>query len=215
MDEINPAGGDETSPDMPIGTATVAEEKPLELPGWVAPAIGLVLVAIAAMAVWTGFRPRTRPEAKIVITGPSAVDSTGMPEDSGGAPGDPGPGQSRVVQSDSGGEVPPAEPLPGGELPRATIEGTAAGVTPTTSFEVRRGIAFESDRPDAIVYVNDVPIGDAAQFVAKDQAYEFAQEGKFTVRVVAKDGTEARFVVVATASAETDVALIRVRLGKL
>lgn len=212
---MKPVGGAESPPEPSPETPALAEEKPLELPGWVAPAIGLALVAIAAMAVWTGFRPRTRSEPRIVVSQPAIAESSTMPEDSGGAPGDPGPGASRVVQSESGGEVPPANPLPEGELPRASIEGTAAGVTPTTSIEVRRGIAFDSNRTDAIVYVNDVPIGEVGQYAAKNQAYEFAQEGTFTVRVVAKDGTEARIVVVATAAAETEVAIIRVRLGRL
>lgn len=217
MDELKePEAGQEPSPELPSESPAAPEETPLELPRWVAPAIGLALVAIAAMAVWTGFRPRTRPEARLVITEPAVSRSTGMPEDSGGAPGNPEPGASRVVQSsESGGAVPPAQPLPEGELPRITIEGNQAGVTQTSSVEVRRGIAFDADRPDAIVFVNDLPIGDAGQYSAKDQAYEFAQEGTFTVRVVAKDGTEARFVVVATAAAQTDVLMIRVRLARL
>lgn len=220
MDESKPpVAGQENALDPAPEPPPVAEEDaPLELPRWVAPAIGLALVAIAAMAVWTGFRPRTRPEARLVITEPAVSRATGLPEDSGGAPGDPGPGASRMVQSETGGAVPQAQPLPAGpagELPRITIEGNDAGVTPTSSVEVRRGIAFDSDRPDAIVYVNDLAIGDAGQYAAKDQAYEFAQEGTFTVRVVAKDGTEARFVVVSTAAAETDVVMIRVRLARL
>lgn len=210
-----PEAGQEPPPEQPPESPAAPEDAPIELPRWVAPAIGLALVAIAAMAVWTGFRPRTRPEARLVITEPAVSRSTGMPEDSGGAPGNPGPGASRVVQSESGGAVPPAQPLPEGELPRITIEGNQAGVTQTSSAEVRRGIAFDTDRPDAIVFVNDVPIGDAGQYSAKDQAYEFAQEGTFTVRVVAKDGTEARFVVVATAAAQTDVLMIRVRLARI
>lgn len=216
MDELKePEAGQEPLPEQPSESPAAPEETPLELPRWVAPAIGLALVAIAAMAVWTGFRPRTRPEAKLVITEPAVSRPTGMPEDSGGAPGNPEPGASRVVQSEAGGAVPPAHPLPEGELPRITIEGNEAGVTQTSSVEVRRGIAFDSDRPDAIVFVNDVPIGDAGQYAAKDQAYEFAQEGTFTVRVVARDGTEARFVVVATAAAQTDVLMIRVRLARI
>jgi hypothetical protein len=210
MDEVN-APGEGAAPPAPEPSPP-SDETPIALPRWVAPAIGLALVVIAGLAVWSGFRPRTRPEAKIVITEPAAPPLTGMREDSGGSPGDPGPGASRIVQSDTGGAVPAAAPLPEGELPRSTIAGDKAGVTTTASLEVRRGVAFDSDRPDAVVYVNDVPIGDAGQFAVKDQPYEFAQEGTFTVRVVAKDGTEARFVVVATAAAETDVAMIRVRL---
>ena len=121
-----------------------------------------------------------------------------------------------MVQSEAGGALPPAEPLPeGSDLPRTTIEGNRGGVLPTESLEVRRGIAFDADRPDAIVYVNDLLIGEAGQFASSDQPYEFAQEGTFNVRIVARDGTEARFVVVATAAAETDVARIRVRLARL
>lgn len=214
MDELKSQPSDaELPPEASPGEAGPPEDAPLELPRWVAPAIGLVLVLIAAIAVWTGFRPRTRPEATFVITEP-ARGAAAQREDSGGAPGDPEPGASRVVQSDSGGAVPSAQPLPEGELPRATIAGNEMGVTPTTNLEVRRGIAFDSDRADAVVYVNELLIGDAGQFAAKDQPYEFAQEGTFTVRVVAADGTEARFVVVATAAAETDVAVIRVRLAR-
>ncbi|MFA6955383.1 MAG: hypothetical protein WC538_05875 [Thermoanaerobaculia bacterium] len=202
-----PAGGSEP--------ASPASEQPLVLPVWVAPAIGIALVAIAGMAAWTGFRQRTSAEVKYVLTGPQLTGSTtSMPEESGGAPGDPGPGASRLVQSDSGGEVPRAEPIPEGDLPRAEIRGDASGVVPTASLEVRRGIAFDCDRPDAMVYVNELPIGEAGQFAAKDQPYEFSQEGSFSVRVVARDGTETRFTVVASAGAETDVKVIAVRLAK-
>lgn len=192
-----------------------AAEQPLVLPVWVAPAIGIALVAIAGMAAWTGFRQRTSNEVKYVLTGPQLTGATtSIPEQNGGAPGDPGPGASRLVQSETGGEVPRAEPLPEGELPRPAIRGDAGGVVPTSSLEVRRGIAFDCDRPEAMVFVNDLPIGEAGQFAAKDQPYEFSQEGSFSVRVVAKDGVEARFTVVASAGAETDVKVIPVRLAK-
>jgi hypothetical protein len=167
------------------------------------------------MAVWTGFRPRSRSETKYVITEPRLpVSASRMPEDSGGAPGDPGPGASSVVQSETGGAVPLAEPVPEGERPRDAIRGDAAGVVPTSNFEVRRGIAFQCDRTEATVYVNDLPMGEVGQYSSKDQPYEFPQEGSFNVRVVAKDGTEAVFTVVASAGAQTDVELIRVRLAK-
>lgn len=196
-------------------SATPLEEPPLELPAWVAPAIGIVLVAIAAMAVWTGFRPRSRTEPRYVITQPQLpAAATGMKEDSGGAPGDPGPGASSVVQNETGGAVPLAEPLPEGELPRDAIRGDAGGVVPTSNYEVRRGIAFACDRPEATVFVNDLPMGEAGQYSSKEQPYEFSEEGSFNVRVVAKDGAEARFTVVASAGAQTDVELIRVRLAK-
>jgi len=217
MGDQNETTGAEAST-TPAGVAEPAspvEEQPIVLPVWVAPAIGLALVAIAGMAAWTGFRQRTSTDVKYVLTGPQLTGpKTSMPDDSGGAPGDPGPGASRLVQSETGGEVPRAEPIPEGELPRATIEGNAGGVVPTSSLEVRRGIAFDCDRPDAMVYVNDLPIGEAGQFAAKDQPYEFSQEGSFSVRVVAKDGTETRFTVVASAGAETDVKVIAVRLAK-
>lgn len=204
-----PADSGGHAPDAP------AEDQPLTLPGWVAPAIGIVLVAIAGMAAWTGFRQRTRMDVKYVLSGPQlSGSSTTMPGDSGGAPGDPGPGASRVVQSESGGEVPRAEPLPEGELPRASIHGDAAGVVPSSSLEVRRGVAFDCDRPDAMVYVNDLPIGEAGQFASKDQPYEFPQEGSFSVRVVARDGIETRFTVVASSGSETDVKVIPVRLAR-
>lgn len=222
MDEPTPAPDERpaVSPDesaAAVGSEPAAplEDEPLQLPPWVAPAIGIVLVAIAAMAVWTGFRPRMATETKYVITGPRIpAEASPMTEDSGGAPGDPGPGASSVVQSETGGAVPAAGPLPVGELPRPAIEGDAEGVVPTASYEVRRGIAFDCDRPDAIVYVNDLPMGEAAQYASKDQPYEFPQEGTFNVRVRAKDGTEARFTIVAAAGAETDVELIRVRIVK-
>ncbi|MBI2215599.1 MAG: hypothetical protein HYU52_18280 [Acidobacteria bacterium] len=195
--------------------ATPLEEPPLELPRWIAPAIGIALVAIAAVAVWTGMRPRSRSETNYVITTPQRpVATSGVREDSGGAPGDPGPGASSVVQNEAGGAVPLAQPLPEGELPRDAIRGDATGVVPTSSFEVRRGVAFECDQPEATVFVNELPIGEVGQYASKEEPYEFPQEGSFNVRVVGKDGTEARFTVVASAGAQTDVELIRVRLAK-
>ena len=65
---------------------------------------------------------------------------------------------------------------------------------------------------DTMVYVNDLPIGQARQFNTMDEAYEFAAAGSYTVRLVAPGGAEKTYVVTASDDAQHDVARITAKL---
>jgi hypothetical protein len=64
---------------------------------------------------------------------------------------------------------------------------------------------------DAIVYVNDTPIGQASQWTG---VYEFAQPGSYTIRIAAPGYKEQRFVVTAAENAQQEVAGITAKLEK-
>ena len=61
---------------------------------------------------------------------------------------------------------------------------------------------------DTMVYVNDLPIGQARQFNTTEEVYEFADPGSYTVKLVAANGAEKVFVVTAAHDAKEDVARI-------
>jgi hypothetical protein len=65
---------------------------------------------------------------------------------------------------------------------------------------------------DAMVYVNDLPIGHVSQFNSMDEVYDFAEPGSYTVRIVAADGREKTFVVTAAEDAKEDIARISAKL---
>jgi hypothetical protein len=185
------------------------EERRLALPAWVPAAIGLTLVLLAAMAVYTGFRTQVRPLERSRSLAPFAETDGLYPEESGGSPGAPGPGGSRVTPE---GEVPTPEPLGGGDNAGLAIEGDATGLVGRRSLAARRGVVFDVDPPDAVIWVNDVAVGAARQFASVDQAYEFAEEGVFTIRVTAPRRAEIELEVSADHGAEEEIARITIKL---
>jgi hypothetical protein len=65
-----------------------------------------------------------------------------------------------------------------------------------------------------VVYVNDVAIGQAAQFDSEDEEYDFAAPGSYTVRLIAPGYKERDFIITASDNAKDEVARIEVKLEK-
>ena len=160
------------------------------LPGWVPTVIGIVLVVMAAFAVWTGLRYRNPTLANGIIhprRTPKGLTANGPP-------GEPEPGASLVFPENA---------------PTAGATTTAAGV-----MTARRALVTNVLPDDAMVYVNGVPIGTARQFNAAHDGYDFPQPGSYTVRLVAPGFKDAQFVVSASDNAPQEVARIDLRMQR-
>ena len=180
------------------------------LPRWVPATIGVVLVVLAALAVYTGVRYRNPTLAEgIVHPRKSTPAVTGE-----GPPGEPGPGASLVFPGESGDNAPTASETVTGRA-RATISGGgAAGVTAAVRLWARRGMMTNVVPDDAMVYVNDLPIGEAKQFSKHDEVYDFPAPGSYTVRIVAPGYKERVFIVTALDDAKDEIARLDVRLER-
>jgi hypothetical protein len=178
--------------------------EPAVMPKWVPVLIGLVLVAIAGLAVYTGLRYRESGTLAGQIGG-----TRSEPRRSSPAPaGEPEAGASLVLPDNT-----PAanEPVTGSS--RAVISGGGAeGVQSSVRIWARRGMVLNVLPDAAEVYVNDTPIGDVRQFNSMDEAFEFAAPGSYNIRIAA-DGYRARHYVVTVAeNAPNDVARITAKL---
>jgi hypothetical protein len=187
-------------------------ERPREpqLPRWVPTLIGIVLVTLAALAVYTGVRYRNPTLADGMIRGKRSANAvTG-----GGPPGEPGPGASLVFPGESGDNAPTAREAVTGRA-RATMSGGGmGGVTSAVRLWARRGLTTNVVPDDAMIYVNDLPIGEAKQFNMPDEVYDFPAPGSYTVRVVAPGYKERQFVVTASDTATDEIARIDVKLSR-
>src|SRR5439155_9973706 len=146
-------------------------EQPL-LPTWVPTVIGVILVIMAALAVYTGIRFRNPTLANGIIKSrrpPRAM--TG-----GGPPGEPEPGASLVFPENAPTAGPPA-------------------VVGAQQLTARRGMITNVLPDDAMVYVNGVAIGEVRQFNTADEVYDFPAEGSYTVRLIAPGHKEAQYVI--------------------
>lgn len=174
------------------------------MPRWVPVLIGIVLVLIAALAVWTGVRYRHPTLANGIVKSRRPA----RPIPGAGPPGEPEPGSSLIYP----GEAPTASaPIPGKTRVEITGGGTQ-GVSAVMRFWARRGMTFNVTPDDAIVYVNDTPIGSASQWTG---VYEFAQPGSYTVRIDAPGYREKMFVVTAAENAKDEVATITAKLERV
>jgi hypothetical protein len=160
------------------------------LPRWVPTLIGIVLVVMAGLAVYTGIRFRNPTLANGIIKNRRPPRMTG-----GGPPGEPEPGASLVFPENS--------PTAGGPAVAGAIQMSA-----------RRGLITNVMPEDAMVYVNGVAIGEARQFNTVDKVYDFPAEGAYTVRIVAPGFKEAQFVVTASENAKLEIARIDARLER-
>ncbi|HMC20431.1 MAG TPA: hypothetical protein VKL19_01165 [Thermoanaerobaculia bacterium] len=161
------------------------------LPSWVPTVIGIVLVLMAGLAVYTGLRYRNPTLANgIIKTRRPPRAMTG-----GGPPGEPEPGASLVFPENA----PTAE--------AATITGSAV-------MTARRGLITNVLPDDALVYVNGVVIGEAKQFNTMNKVYDFPAEGSYTVRLIAPGYKEAQFVITASDNAQQEIARIDARLAR-
>jgi len=180
-----------------------------QLPRWVPTLIGVVLVVLAALAVYTGVRYRNPTLADGVIHSKRANPApTG-----GGPPGEPEPGASLVFPGDSGDNAPTASDAVTGRA-RATISGGKGGVTSAVRLWARRGMMTAVVPEEAMIYVNDLPIGEARQFNTANEVYDFPAPGSYTVRIVAPGYKERVFVVTAADNATDEIAKIDVKLAR-
>ena len=177
---------------------------PVKMPRWVPIAISLVLIAMAAGAIWTGLRHRDVPFWK------AAPVAQGSRVQQGGVPGEPEPGSSRVMHG-PGGEIVAAPGVTDtAQRSRLVIQGDANSVTPTVRVEASRGMLVDVRPADAVVYVNDQLIGEARQFLTRDQAWEFAEPaGTYKVVVVAPGYKALQYDVIANPGARDELAVVR------
>jgi hypothetical protein len=197
---------EQPTPDPNADRVTPAESEPpaAVMPKWIPVLIGVVLVTIAAFAIYTGLRYR-EAETLTEHVAPRRERTTNAP------PGEPGAGASLVMSGNEGHMTPEANAPVTGKS-RAVIEGGPGGVTSTVRIWARRGMVFNVLPEDAMVYVNEMPIGQVLQFNTMDEVYDFAAPGSYTVKVVAPNGAEKTFIVTATDEAKQEVARISAKL---
>lgn len=177
---------------------------PVRMPRWVPVVIGLALVAMAALAIWTGLRQRDVPFWK-AAAGSSTTRSPQV-----GVPGEPEPGASRVVHGAGGDVIPQPGVTDPSQRARMVITGDSSGVTPTVRVDARRGLLVDVNPEDAIVYVNDQLIGEARQFAARQQAWEFAEpQGSYHVVVIAQGYRPLQYEVIANPDSTNELAVVR------
>jgi hypothetical protein len=174
------------------------------MPRWVPLLIGVLLVLIAALAVWTGIRYRHPTLANGIVKSRRPP----RPMTGAGPPGEPEPGSSLILP----GDAPTASAPVAGRTRVEITGGGAQGVNAVMRLWARRGMSVNATPDDAMVYVNDTPIGSASQWTG---VYEFAQPGSYTVRIVAPGYREQMFVVTAAENAQQEVAAINAKLERV
>ncbi|MGA7615317.1 MAG: hypothetical protein WBX15_09055 [Thermoanaerobaculia bacterium] len=193
------------------------EEEPAgaTLPRWVPVLIGIILVAMAGLAVFTGWRyrgSRVRPQTFVDLVHPSPRPAKVI---EGGPPGEPEPGASRVAHGAAGADTPVAGPLDTAPRSRVTLEGGgAAGILPTIRISARRGMVLDVEPADALVWVNGGLIGPATQFHKPDESYDFPEEGSYTIRITAPGYQDVEYAVNVSSAAREEVAEISIQLEK-
>jgi hypothetical protein len=185
------------------------EPKPLALPKWVPAAIAVVLVALAALAVYTGLRYRgSRIDRSFVPTPPPAAAH----QDSG-APGEPEAGASRVHPGE-GNNVPQPSGAGFAQGTRVAVVGGKEGLSATYRASARRGLILAVQPDDAMLYVNDQAIGPAKQFGTEDEMYEFPAAGNYTIRLEAQGFKDIVMYVAADPYAPAEIAKIEMKMMK-
>lgn len=178
------------------------------MPRWVPAAIGVVLVAMAALAVYTGMRYRTPTLANGVVKSrrPARPMTAGA-----GPPGEPEPGASLVFPGDAADNTPAAREAITGRA-RAEITGTGHGITSTMRLWARRGLITHVVPDDAMVSVNDLVIGQAKQFNTPDEIYDFPAPGSYTIHISAPGYKDQQFIVTVAEDARQEIARLDVKL---
>lgn len=176
--------------------------EPSLMPRWVPVLIGGILVVMAGLAVYTGLRNRDRNTLlQHVPARREQRANTSAP------PGEPGAGASLVLHGESGENTPAAnEPVQG--QARAVVTGGPGGVSSVVRIWARRGMMLDVFPASTMVYVNEIPIGEAAQFDTPDETYEFAALGSYTIKLVPPTGAGKTYIVTASEDAQQDVAKI-------
>ena len=167
-----------------------APQEPLALPGWVPTLIGAILVIMAGLAVYTGIRYRNPTLANGIIkrrAAPRAITNAG-------APGEPEPGGSLVFPGSSA------------DANDATVGHNVVRMS------ARRGLITNVIPDDAMIYVNNLAIGQAKQFNTMDEVYDFPNPGSYTIRIVAPGFKERQFIVVADENSKNEIVRIDAKL---
>jgi hypothetical protein len=197
MTQQEPEPTDEQPPDEPY--------EPSLMPRWVPVLIGATLVALAGLAVYTGLR--NRDENTLLAHVPARREQRA---NTAAPPGEPGAGASLVLHGESGENTPAAnEPVQG--QARAVVTGGPGGVTSVVRIWARRGLVLDVLPDNTMVYVNDIPIGEAGQFNTVDETYEFAAPGSYTIKLVPPHGAGKTYIVTASDDADQDIARIRAK----
>ena len=198
---------------MATDTPEPVEQDPPQalMPKWVPPMIGIVLVALAGLAVYTGVAYRRDTLAGGIVRVPRTQPHS---QPGNGAPGEPGPGGSLVFPGDTGDNAPTASAPVSGHAHTELTGGGAGGIVTTNRLWARRGMMMTITPDDAMIYVNDLPVGEAKQFHGQDQVYDFPQPGSYTVRVEAPGYKPERFIITASDTAKQEVAGIKLALVK-
>jgi hypothetical protein len=185
-------------------------DEPPVMPRWVPGVIGIVLVAMAALAVYTGLRYRTPTLANGVVKSrrPARAMTGGA-----GPPGEPEPGASLVFPGDAADNAPTAHDAVTGRA-RAEITGTGHGITSTVRIWARRGMMTNVVPDDAMVSVNDLVIGQAKQFDKPDEIYDFPAPGSYTIHISAPGYKDQQFIVTVADDAKQEIAKLDVKLAK-
>lgn len=179
-----------------------------ELPRWVPVTIGVILVTLAGLAVITGMQYRDQTLVRMIHP------RTEPPRSNAPAPpGEPEPGASLMFPGDAGANVPEANAPVQGDA-RAEVTGGRGGVTAVVRIWARRGMRLNVKPSDAIVYVNNLAIGQASQFDSENEEYDFAEPGSYTVRLVAPGFKERQYVVTVDENARQEIAAIDATLEK-
>jgi hypothetical protein len=185
------------------------DAEPPVMPHWVPTVIGVVLVVMAALAVYTGIRYRTPTLANGVI---KARHPTKTMTGGAGPPGEPEPGASLLFPGDAADNTPAArEPVTG--QARAEITGTGHGITSTTRLWARRGMITNVVPEEAMVTVNDLVIGQAKQFNTMDEVYDFPAAGSYTIHLSAPGYKDQQFIVTVAENAKQEIARLDVKLA--
>jgi hypothetical protein len=180
------------------------------MPRWVPTAIGVVLVTMAALAVYTGIRYRNPTLANGIVKSrrPTRTMTNGA-----GPPGEPEPGSSLAFPGDAADNTPAAhEPVTG--RARAEITGTGHGITSTVRIWARRGLITHVVPEDAMVAVNDLVIGQAKQFATMDEVYDFPAPGSYTIHISAAGYKDQQFIVTVAENAKDEIARLDVKLQR-
>lgn len=192
-------------------TPRVHEHEPPQpplMPRWIPVLIGIVLVAMAVLAVITGLRFRDTSLVGMVKPRRQVGPAT-----SAAPPGEPEAGASLMFPGESGDNAPIAH-SPSNSPSHAVVTGGKGGVTATVRLAARRGMTTHVVPGDALVYVNDVAIGQADQFNSENEIYDFPAAGSYTVRIVAQGYKERTFIITASDDAKAEIAAIDAKLEK-
>ena len=182
---------------------------PPVMPKWIPVLIGAVLVVMAGLAVVTGIRFR-----ETSLVGMVKPRKPSRPFTNVAPPGEPEAGASLMFPGEAGDNAPVAHEPVTGPSHAVVTGGGKAGVSSVLRMWARRGMTTHVVPGDALVYVNNLMIGQADQFNSPDEIYEFGTDGSYNVRITAAGYKDRQFVVTASDDAKDEIASIDVKLEK-